>query len=195
MNMPTKTYPDETMSLTGPDAHADNINAGIAYQEDGISPRLVDVIDAWEGVIHRWVMRYSMTALRISMGLVALGFGVLKYFPGVSPAQDLVLTLVRTVTFGLVPAVVPDSVVMIAVATLECVIGVGLILGRRLRTVVHLTALWVMGILSPLVVLPGRLFGGPDHAPTLEGQYVLKDVILLAAVMAIATTVRQRPDH
>jgi uncharacterized membrane protein YkgB len=140
-------------------------------------------------------MRYSMTALRISMGLVALGFGVLKYFPGVSPAEDLVLTLVRTLTFGLVPAVVPYGVVMIALATMECVIGVGLIVGRRLRTVVYLTALWVMGILSPLVVLPGRLFSGPYHAPTLEGQYVIKDIILLAAVMVIATMVRRRSYH
>ncbi|HYZ36628.1 MAG TPA: hypothetical protein VE673_07860 [Pseudonocardiaceae bacterium] len=108
--MPTKTYPDETMSLAGPDAHADNANAGIAYQESRITPRLFDVIDTWEGLIHRWVMRCSMTALRISMGLVALGFGVLKYFPGVSPAEDLVLTLVRTLTFGLVPAVVPYGI-------------------------------------------------------------------------------------
>jgi hypothetical protein len=195
MSMPTKTYHVEMMSPAGPDAHADNANAGIAYQESRLTPRLSDVIDAWEGVIHRWVMRYSMTALRVSLGLVALGFGVLKYFPGVSPAQDLILTLARTVTFGLVPAVVPYSVVMVAVATMECVIGVGLIVGRKLRTVVYLTALWVMGILSPLVVLPGRLFSGPYHAPTLEGQYVIKDIILLAAVMVIATMVRRQSYH
>ena len=193
--MPTKTYLDETMSLAGPDAHADNVNAGIAGQENRITPRLADVIDSWDGVIHRWVMRYSMTALRISMGLVALGFGFLKYFPGVSPAQDLVLALAQTVTFGLVPTIIPNSVVMVAVATMEVVIGVGLIVGRRLRTVVYLTALWVMGILSPLVVLPGRLFSGPYHAPTLEGQYVIKDIILLAAVMVIATMVRRRSYH
>ena len=190
--MPTKTYPDETMSLAGPDTHADNANAGITHQQNRVTPKLFDVIDAWEGVVHRWVMRYSMTALRISMGLVALGFGFLKYFPGVSPAQDLVLTTVRTLTLGLVPAVVPYSVVMVALATTECVIGVGLIVGRRLRTIVYLTATWVMGILSPLVVLPGRLFSGPYHAPTLEGQYVIKDIILLAAVMVIATMVHRR---
>lgn len=53
----------------------------------------------------------------------------------------------------------------------------------------------VLGILSPLVLLPARLFNGPDHMPTLEGQYVLKDVILLAATMVIATTVRRRSHH
>jgi uncharacterized membrane protein YkgB len=44
-------------------------------------------------------------------------------------------------------------------------------------------------------VLPERLFSGPYHAPTLEGQYVIKDIILLAAVMVIATMVRRRPNH
>ena len=43
-----------------------------------------------------------------------------------------------------------------------------------------------VGILSPLVLLPERLFAGPYGAPTLEGQYVLKDVILVAAGMVIA---------
>jgi hypothetical protein len=44
--------------------------------------------------------------------------------------------------------------------------------------------------LSPAVLLAGRLFAGPHHMPTLEGQYVLKDVILVAVAMVIATTVR-----
>jgi putative oxidoreductase len=195
MSMPTKTYPDETVSPEAPDAYADTTNTGIAYREGRVTPRLFTGISAVEDVIHRWVMRYSITALRISVGLVALGFGLLKYFPGVSPAEDLVLTTVRVLTFGLVPAIVPNSVVMVALATMECGIGLCLIAGRGLRLVIYPTALWVVGILSPLVLLPGRLFAGPDHAPTLEGQYVIKDLVFLAAVMAIATTVRRRSEH
>jgi uncharacterized membrane protein YkgB len=37
-------------------------------------------------------------------------------------------------------------------------------------------------------LLPHRLFSGPDHAPTLEGQYVLKDLILFTASLVVATT-------
>jgi uncharacterized membrane protein YkgB len=55
----------------------------------------------------------------------------------------------------------------------------------------YLVAFWVLGILSPIVLLPGRIFAGPHHMPTLEGQYVLKDVILLTAAIVIATTVRR----
>jgi uncharacterized membrane protein YkgB len=41
------------------------------------------------------------------------------------------------------------------------------------------------------VLLPERLFSGPYHAPTLEGQYVLKDVILLTATLVIAIRLRR----
>jgi uncharacterized membrane protein YkgB len=40
------------------------------------------------------------------------------------------------------------------------------------------------------VLFPGELFSGPDHAPTLAGQYVLKDVILLAASLVVMARVR-----
>ncbi len=122
----------------------------------------------------RWLVQHSITLLRIILGAVFLGFGLLKYLPGVSPAQDLVLDTTRILTFGLVP----DMMAWYGVATLECMIGLLLLSGRWLRSAMGLLAVQLVGILSPLVLLPGRLFAGPGHAPTLEGQYVLKDVIL-----------------
>jgi uncharacterized membrane protein YkgB len=133
-----------------------------------------------------WLTRYSISMLRISLGLVILGFGVLKYFPGVSPAENLVKTTMHVMTFGLVPEM--SIVAMVVTATLECFIGLSLIIRRGLRVTIYLLLLWVMGILSPVVLLPQRLFSGPDHAPTLEGQYVLKDLILFTASLVIATT-------
>lgn len=195
IKMPTKTYPDETVSVTALEALGDNTVTSVVCREGGTMRRAGALINAGEAAVHRWLMRYSLTALRVSMGLVICGFGVLKYFPGVSPAQDLVLAATRALTLGLVPAVVPNSIVMVLLATVECLIGLSLIAGRGLRVGIYLTTLWIMGILSPLVLLPGRLFSGPDHAPTLEGQYVLKDLVFLAAAMAIATTVLRRGNH
>jgi putative oxidoreductase len=136
-----------------------------------------------------WLTRYSISLLRISLGLVILGFGVLKYFPGVSPAENLVKTTVHVMTFGLVP--IMGVIAMVVTATLECFIGISLIIRRGLRATIYLLFLWVLGILSPIVLLPHRLFTGPHHAPTLEGQYVLKDLILFAASLVIATTLYQ----
>ena len=53
-------------------------------------------------------------------------------------------------------------------------------------------ALWTLGILSPLVLIPAQLFNGPDHAPSLLGQYVIKDIVLLTATLVIATAALRR---
>jgi putative oxidoreductase len=135
-----------------------------------------------ENVIHHQLVRHSITALRVAVGAIFLAFGVLKYFPGISPAQNLTEAATDKLTLGLVPG----DVAIVFVATLECFIGVCLLAGRWMRVAIWLLAVEFVGILSPLVLLPGRLFSGPHHAPTLEGQYVLKDIILIAAGMVIA---------
>jgi len=135
-----------------------------------------------ENAIHRQLVHHSTTLLRVSVGAVFFGFGLLKYFPGTSPAEDLTLKTTELLTFGLVPG----SVALVGVATLECFIGLCLLTGRLMRLAVWLLVLQLVGILSPVVLLPERLFGGPGYAPTLEGQYVLKDIILATAAMVIA---------
>ncbi len=131
---------------------------------------------------HYWFVVHGIALLRLAVGAIFLGFGALKYFPGVSPAENLVEATTDLMTFGLIPS----GVSLAAVATLECFIGACLISGRFMRLAIWLLALQFIGILSPLILLPGRLFAGPYHAPTLEGQYVLKDVILVAAGVVIA---------
>ena len=140
--------------------------------------RFVDL----ENVLHAALVRYGITALRVTVGAVFLGFGVLKYFPLVSPAEGLAITTIDRLTFGLVPW----QVGIVAIATLECFIGICLLANRWMRLAVWLLAVQLIGILAPVVLLTGRLFSGPYHAPTLEGQYVLKDIILVAAGMVIA---------
>jgi uncharacterized membrane protein YphA (DoxX/SURF4 family) len=137
-----------------------------------------------ENVIHRELVGHSTDVLRVAFGAVFLGFGMLKFFPGVSPAESLVIATTDKLTLGLIPG----HVALVGIAALECFIGICMLLGRWMRLAIWLLALQFVGILAPLVLLPGRLFGGPHHAPTLEGQYVLKDVILVAAGMVIAAT-------
>lgn len=148
--------------------------------------RLLIRLDILDAVLHRWLVRHSITLLRLSLGIVFLGFGVLKFFPGTSPAEGLAVTTAQKLTLGVVPA----GATLLGVAILECAIGLALLTRRWLRGAVYLLGLELVGILSPLVLLPGRLFSGPHNAPTLEGQYVLKDVILVGAAMVVASTVR-----
>lgn len=143
-------------------------------------------LGAIERACERWLIAYSIAILRVSVGAIFLGFGVLKFFPGVSPAQNLVEATTDIVTFGLVPG----PVALVGVATLECLIGLSLISGRALRGGVYLLGMQLIGILSPLVLLSDRLFAGPHGAPTLEGQYVLKDIIIVSAALVLAATTR-----
>jgi len=137
-----------------------------------------------EGVCHRWLIAHSIAILRVTVGLVFLAFGVLKFFPGVSPAQNLVVHTTDMLTLGLIPG----AVALVLVASLETVIGLCLITGRGMRGATYLLVVQLVGILSPLVLLTGRLFDGPHGAPTLEGQYVFKDIILVGAALVLAAT-------
>ena len=143
--------------------------------------RALQLLDA---AIHRFLLARSIQMLRIIVGLIFLGFGVLKFFPGVSPVEELTIKTTDALSFDLVPG----GIAIVLIASLECIIGLLLISGRGLRIAVYLLAGQLIGILAPLVLFTGRLFDGPHHAPTLEGQYVLKDLILVAAGFVVAST-------
>jgi putative oxidoreductase len=144
--------------------------------------QVLAAVEEAEARVTGWLARYSVDALRVSLGLVFLAFGVLKFFPGLSPAQELAGRTVEILTFGLVP----DQVAVLMVAMLESTIGLLLVTGRWLRLGIALLIVAMAGILSPLVLLPEELFRGQIYAPTLEGQYVLKDVVLLSAAFVVA---------
>lgn len=137
-----------------------------------------------DAAVHRFLVARSLTVLRCSVGAVFLWFGLLKFFPGLSPAEDLVVRTFDVLTFDLVPG----RAAVVFTAVVECALGTILLTGRWLRVAVYALGVQLLGILAPLVLFPGRLFDGP--APTLEGQYVIKDVVLLAAAMVLAATLK-----
>lgn len=130
------------------------------------------------GPVRAWLNRYSIDVLRVSLGLIFVFFGALKFFPGVSPAEDLAIRTVDTLTLG----IVSGTAALWLTAVMECFIGVTLITGRLLRTGLMTLGVALIGIMSPLVLFFGDLFPG---APTLEAQYVLKDLVLAAAGLVI----------
>lgn len=69
-------------------------------------------------------------------------------------------------------------------------IGLGLLSGRFLRATLLLLAVQMVGASLPLVLFPAETFTQAPFAPTLEGQYVIKNVVLIGAAMVIGATVR-----
>lgn len=130
------------------------------------------------GALRTWLNRYSIDILRISLGLVFALFGFLKFIPGASPAEELAMRTVESLSFGMVTG----STALWLTAAVECFIGLTLVTGRLLRTGLIALGFALVGILSPVVLFFGDLFPG---TPTLEAQYVLKDVVLAAAGLVI----------
>ncbi|HYN47568.1 MAG TPA: DoxX family protein [Candidatus Nanopelagicales bacterium] len=128
----------------------------------------------------------AVPVLRIALGLVFLWFGALKFFPGLSPAQDLAARTIEQLSFGLVP----PEVALPMLAAWECLIGLGLLSGRFLRATLLLLAVQMLGTLTPLLLFPAETFTVFPIAPTLEGQYIIKNVVLVAAAMVVGATVR-----
>jgi uncharacterized membrane protein YphA (DoxX/SURF4 family) len=130
--------------------------------------------------------RYGLRLLRISLGVVFLWFGALKFFPGMSPASDLASRTIDVLSFG----IVHPGVSVPLLAGWECLIGVGLLFGIFMRTTLLLLAVQMAGTLTPLVLFPGEVFTRIPYAPTLEGQYIIKNAVLISAAIVLGATVR-----
>lgn len=144
------------------------------------APTAADRLRRASTALAGWLAAYSVLALRISLGLVITGFGALKFVPGASPAEALVSQTTEALTLGLVGG----STAVVGTAVLETVIGLSLLTGRLLKPGMVLMSGWLVGILAPVVLFPGQMF--PGGLPTLAAQYVLKDIILVAAAMVVA---------
>jgi uncharacterized membrane protein YphA (DoxX/SURF4 family) len=143
-------------------------------------------LDRLDLAIVRWLARYSLPFLRIGMGIVFLWFGALKFFPDLSPATDLALRTIRVLTFGLIPG----NISLVLLATLETAIGAGFLTGRYMRLTLGLLVFQMAGTLTPLALFPGEAFMVFPYAPTLEGQYIIKNLVLVGAGLVTGSTVR-----
>ena len=133
-----------------------------------------------------WMARYGLTFLRVSLGVVFLWFGALKFFPGLSPADNLAARTIEQLSGGLMG----PGVSVPFLAAWECLIGLGLLFGVFLRAVLLLLAVQMLGTLTPLVLFPGEVFTRVPYAPTLEGQYIIKNAVLISAAIVLGATVR-----
>ena len=119
--------------------------------------------------------------LAVAEGLLSVDDSVLKFFPGVSPVEPLVEATWGVLTFGLVGG----HLALVLTAIIETIAGLALISGVFARFGLAMLAVAFVGILSPLVFFPGELFTAAG--PKLLGQYVVKNVVLIAAALVVAS--------
>jgi len=119
-------------------------------------------------------------ALRISLFVVFFWFGLLKPL-GVSAAAPMVIK-----TVGWMPLLSPEQWLAV-IGWWEVAIGICFLFRRTTRTAIALLFLQMFGTFLPLFILPGTTFqpGGIPLLPTLEGQYIIKNLIIISAALVI----------
>jgi uncharacterized membrane protein YkgB len=136
----------------------------------------------YSAALHGAARRYrpaSLIILRASVGLIYCWFGILKLFPATSPAERIAVQTMTELTGGLVPA----RVSLPLLGTAETLIGLALVTGILLRHALAAFYAHMSGVLSSLILLPDVMW---HHGiPTLDGQYVLKNLVLIAACLAV----------
>ena len=142
-----------------------------------------------EAALKVFLQRWSIPALRVALGGVFVVFGALKFVPGMSPLEALVQSTWQRLTFGVITG--PTALVLTAI--MEVTAGALLIAGGGFaRAGLVVLAVAYVGILSPIVLLPQEVFGAAG--PTLTGQYIFKNVVLIAAALVVASRVLRGPD-
>ena len=142
---------------------------------------LLQHIDA---TLIRFFQRYGHRVHRISLGVLYVWFGLLK------PLGHKTTTsvLAQTIYWG------DPEVMVLVLGWWEVAIGVCLLVQPLLRVALLLLFLRLPGILLAFVLEPEICFVAFPFAPTPEGQYLIKDLTLFLAALAIAETMGDEQD-
>jgi len=152
---------------------------------DSLTDRLRMNFIEIDRTISVFMRRWGILALRISFGIIFIWFGALKPF-GLSAAEPLVLATVRWL-----PLFDGESWVII-IGWWEVLIGVSFLFRKTIRIAIALLAMQMVGTFMPLILLPGVTFqeGLVPFGPTMEGQYIVKNLMIISAALVVGGTVR-----
>lgn len=147
---------------------------------------LVQRFDTADRAITHWMAQHGITILRWSIGIIFIWFGALKLVPGLSPADQIATETTMALTLGLLS----EDAARLGLAILELTIGVGLVTGWYLRLTILLLFAQMAGTLTPLLIFPEQIWSDFPFVLTLEGQYIMKNGVLISAGFVIGATAR-----
>ena len=142
--------------------------------------RTYDELDIF---ITKFMSKWGITFLRYSLGVIYIWFGILKPF-GLSPAQELVENTVYWFDN-------PKTFVPI-LGWWEVVIGLTMCIKPLIRVSIFLLFIQMPGTFLPLILLPEVCFNNFPFGLTLEGQYIIKNLIIISAALVVGSTVRTK---
>lgn len=129
--------------------------------------------------IAEWMNKWSSSAIRVSFAIIFIWFGILKPFD-VSSAESLLKATVVWLPFG------TPEFWLVVIGWWEVAIGVTFLFPQTTKIAIGLLFLQMFGTFMPLVVLPEVTFqNGNLLTPSLEGQYIIKNVMIISAALAL----------
>ena len=143
----------------------------------------IKTYDELDIFITKFMSKWGITFLRYSLGLIYIWFGILKPF-GLSPAQELVENTVYWFDN-------PKTFVPI-LGWWEVVIGLTMCIKPLIRVSIFLLFIQMPGTFLPLILLPEVCFNNFPFGLTLEGQYIIKNLIIISAGLVVGSTVRNK---
>ena len=143
----------------------------------------IKTYDELDLFITKFMSKWGITFLRYSLGLIYIWFGILKPF-GLSPAQELVENTVYWFDN-------PKTFVPI-LGWWEVVIGLTMCIKPLIRVSIFLLFIQMPGTFLPLILLPEVCFNNFPFGLTLEGQYIIKNLIIISAALVVGSTVRKK---
>ena len=128
--------------------------------------------------------------MAIRIGLVYLWFGGLKYFSGLSPAEGLAKETIHELTFGLLQ---PD-ISLLLLALWETGVGICLLFGLWPRIALWVALFHISLTFTPLIFFPEAVWTQAPLGLTLLGQYIVKNLIILGALLVLLRNYRYTND-
>ncbi len=119
--------------------------------------------------------------VEITLSIIYFWFGFLKLFPNVSPAEQLAGRTIEALTLH---ALAPRTGAFL-LGLFEAAVAGLLLLYTGNRWVLRLIFLHLCGTFAPFLLFPGETFGRVPGSLTLAGQYIVKNLVLLAAVWTL----------
>ena len=144
--------------------------------------RNIKSFDDLDIFVTEFMSKWGVTLLRYSLGIIYIWFGALKPL-GLSPAQELVENTVYWFEN-------PKTFVPI-LGIWEVVIGITMIIKPLIRVSIILLFIQMPGTFLPLVLFPEVCFTSFPLGLTLEGQYIVKNLIIISAALVVGSTVRK----
>ncbi|MCT7574998.1 doxx family protein [Aliarcobacter butzleri] len=125
-------------------------------------------------------MQNTIKLMQLSLGIIFVWYGMLKFFPTLSPAEDLAIKTIDIMFFHLIDG----SLSIKLLAILEVAIGIGFLSGYYTKLVTIIFLGHMLCTFAPLFILPELSFTHAPYAFTLVGQYIVKNIVfILVGVM------------